>query len=245
VNTHGESHDRRRSLMPRCGCASDQCSCFIIAGENVQVSGGGTRDNPYVVSAEPPTIITSPGSGGGWEAGDIKESGRATPSDGWLACNGQAVSRAVYSTLFAAIGTFYGAGDGSTTFNVPNKQDKVSVGVSGSKPRGATGGAATKVLTAANLPAHVHSMDHTHAATSSSGLHDHELSRHTSTGTGLATIPRGQAAVETVSRNAIGDDGAHTHTIPSYTGNTGNGPGTGTAVDIMPPYVATNFFIKT
>jgi phage-related tail fiber protein len=42
----------------------------------------------------------------------------ATPT-GWLQCNGAAVSRTTYSDLFAAIGTVYGSGDGSTTFNVP------------------------------------------------------------------------------------------------------------------------------
>jgi len=43
-----------------------------------------------------------------------------TPPTGWLKCNGQAVSRTTYSTLFAAIGTTYGAGDGTTTFNLPD-----------------------------------------------------------------------------------------------------------------------------
>lgn len=39
---------------------------------------------------------------------------------GWLACDGSAVSRTTYSALFAALGTAFGAGDGSTTFNLPN-----------------------------------------------------------------------------------------------------------------------------
>ena len=39
---------------------------------------------------------------------------------GWLRCNGAAVSRSVYARLFAVVGTTFGAGDGSTTFNVPN-----------------------------------------------------------------------------------------------------------------------------
>lgn len=43
-----------------------------------------------------------------------------TAPDGWLLCHGQAVSRTEYPALFAAIGTTYGAGDGSTTFNVPD-----------------------------------------------------------------------------------------------------------------------------
>jgi microcystin-dependent protein len=47
--------------------------------------------------------------------------GSAAPT-GWLLCNGAAISRTVYSRLFAAIGTTYGVGDGSTTFNLPNSQ---------------------------------------------------------------------------------------------------------------------------
>ena len=43
-----------------------------------------------------------------------------TPPEGWLACNGQNVSRTTYANLFAVIGTKYGAGDGSTTFTLPN-----------------------------------------------------------------------------------------------------------------------------
>lgn len=45
--------------------------------------------------------------------------GNAAP-DGWLICDGAAVSRTLYAELFAAIGTAYGAGDGTTTFNIPN-----------------------------------------------------------------------------------------------------------------------------
>ena len=52
---------------------------------------------------------------------------------GFLECNGAAVSRTTYSALFAIIGTTYGAGDGSTTFNVPDLQDNVPVGKSNNK----------------------------------------------------------------------------------------------------------------
>lgn len=44
---------------------------------------------------------------------------RSTPPLGWLLCNGAAVSRTTYSTLFGVTGTAYGTGDGSTTFNLP------------------------------------------------------------------------------------------------------------------------------
>lgn len=51
--------------------------------------------------------------------GPFPFAGTAAPS-GWLLCFGQAVSRSTYAALFAAIGTLYGAGDGSTTFNLPD-----------------------------------------------------------------------------------------------------------------------------
>lgn len=54
--------------------------------------------------------------------------GNSSP-EGWLICDGSAVSRITYSALFTAIGTAYGAGDGSTTFNLPDLQGKVVVGV--------------------------------------------------------------------------------------------------------------------
>lgn len=47
-----------------------------------------------------------------------------TLPDGYLACNGSAISRTTYASLFAVIGTTYGSGDGSTTFNLPNLTDK-------------------------------------------------------------------------------------------------------------------------
>ena len=49
--------------------------------------------------------------------------GQTTPN-GWLLCDGSAVSRTDYAALFAVIGTTYGSGDGSTTFNLPNLVDK-------------------------------------------------------------------------------------------------------------------------
>ena len=55
--------------------------------------------------------------------------GKATAPTNWLICDGSVVSRTTYAELFAVIGTSYGAGDGSTTFNLPNKKGKVSVGL--------------------------------------------------------------------------------------------------------------------
>jgi len=59
--------------------------------------------------------LTGPGV-----SGMIAAFARTTAPTGWLACNGSAVSRTTYANLFAAIGTTYGVGDGSTTFNLPD-----------------------------------------------------------------------------------------------------------------------------
>lgn len=56
--------------------------------------------------------------------------------EGFLICNGAAVSRTTYASLFAAIGTLYGAGDGSTTFNLPDARDRVLQGASGTHSTG-------------------------------------------------------------------------------------------------------------
>ena len=77
----------------------------------------------------------------------------------------QAVSRSTYSDLFAIVGTIYGAGDGSTTFNVPDLQGRVIMGEGGNtagrtpadlESIGDTGGSQTANLVLDNLPSHSH-----------------------------------------------------------------------------------------
>ena len=79
---------------------------------------------------------------------------------GWLLCDGSAVSRTTFSDLFAVIGTTYGAGNGSTTFNVPNLKQRVPVGRDASDSDfaalGQTGGEKTHQLTVDEMPAHTH-----------------------------------------------------------------------------------------
>lgn len=81
--------------------------------------------------------------------------GTTIPS-GYLLCNGQAVSRTTYATLFSAIGTVYGAGDGSATFNVPDMRDRTAVGVSSTIAIADAGGAKTHTLTSSEMPGHTH-----------------------------------------------------------------------------------------
>ena len=66
--------------------------------------------------------------GGGSPIGAIEMFSGSTAPEGYLFCQGQAVSRTTYAELFAAIGTTYGTGDGSTTFNLPNLKGRVAVG---------------------------------------------------------------------------------------------------------------------
>jgi microcystin-dependent protein len=76
------------------------------------------------------------GSGGGGGSGSaITGEGKlwftGTAPSGWLLCNGAAVSRTTYASLFAVIGTTFGTGDDSTTFNVPDFRGRVPAGVDG------------------------------------------------------------------------------------------------------------------
>jgi microcystin-dependent protein len=98
--------------------------------------------------------------GGGSNAGHIIGQvidylGTDVPT-GFLMCNGQAVSRTTYASLFAKISTRFGAGDGSTTFNLPDFEDRVAMGASNSTYIPPTGGASTVSLAITNVPDHGH-----------------------------------------------------------------------------------------
>jgi hypothetical protein len=60
--------------------------------------------------------------------GSIVPYGGTTAPSGWLLCQGQAISRTTYSDLFSAIGTTFGAGNGSTTFNLPDLREATTKG---------------------------------------------------------------------------------------------------------------------
>lgn len=80
----------------------------------------------------------------------------STAPQGWLLCDGSAVSRSTYSALFDVIGTYYGEGDESTTFNVPDLTGRVAIGSSQNYPSASTGGEESHVLTEQEIPSHSH-----------------------------------------------------------------------------------------
>lgn len=92
--------------------------------------------------------------------GSIVPYGNETAPANWLICDGSAISRTTYADLFAVIGTTFGSGDGSTTFNLPNMKGKVAVGLDSNDNDfdtiGKSGGEKEVTLTIDKIPEHQH-----------------------------------------------------------------------------------------
>ena len=159
----------------------------------------------------------------------IPWSDSAVPS-GFLNCDGGAVSRATYATLFAIIGTTYGSGNGSTTFNTPDLQDNVPVGRSGTKTLASTGGANT-----------VSSTGNIGGSTANASLSEAQLASHTHTlGAGPSTAgivnpPNGATAYGNTSN--AGSSSGHAHNMSATF--------SGDATSVVQPYLTLKYIIKT
>jgi microcystin-dependent protein len=165
--------------------------------------------------------------------------GSAAPT-GYLLCNGDAVSRTTYANLFTAIGTTYGAGDGSTTFNLPNTNGKVLVGYNSSETEfntlGKTGGEKTHTLTTTEMPSHYHYVSLT---TSTNGAHTHSYQKGDPGDNSISDNSGSFDEYDDMSATT-GSAGNHNHTV---SGNTGS-KGSGGAHNNLQPYITLNYIIK-
>lgn len=171
-------------------------------------------NDPRVPSADPTTLFTPINQG--VTTGMISPYAGATAPTSWLLCDGSAVSRATYSALFVIISTTYGAGDGSTTFNLPDIRGRVPVGKSADTEfdvLGETGGAKTHALTSGELASHTHTV----------GL--------------VAGSPVGaEVGIFSTSHSTVANINNGTETTSSV--------GSGTAHNNLQPYITINYIIK-
>lgn len=112
----------------------------------IQFNGAeGTGDDGYTLL----DYLVIRQDNGSIPAGVVMPFAGATAPGGWLLCEGQAVSRATYKRLFQAIGTAFGVGDGSTTFNIPDLRGRVAIGLDNMAEAGGSEGAANRVTASA------------------------------------------------------------------------------------------------
>jgi len=189
------------------------------------------------------------------EVGAIKPWTKSTAPAGYLLCNGGAVSRSTYAELFAVTGTTYGAGDGSTTFNVPQLQGKMPQGFDGNTYNLAgTGGANTVTVSLTNNQAVTvtGNIDNTSLTTAQLASHGHTTNANAfSNQTGNTGHQAQNAAPYSPNGNqnnpagSVGNAGSgtghnHSHTLSG----TLTGTVTGSGTNSFSPFVVVNYIIK-
>lgn len=98
------------------------------AADTVARVAVGANDTVLTADSSQSSGVKWAAASAGSPAATIAAYAASAAPTGWLMCDGAAVSRTTYAALFALIGTTYGAGDGSTTFNLPDLQGRVPVG---------------------------------------------------------------------------------------------------------------------
>lgn len=189
-----------------------------------------------------PTGLTGPaGPTAPAPTGSVMMFASSTPPSGWLLCNGAAISRTTFAALFAIIGTTYGAGDGSTTFNVPNMTSRFARHDTGNM--GQTGGASTH--------------PHTHTVSD----HAHSLANGSPAAFAKITLNSGKVYMQKINgvnswqadtnNDTGGTNNSNTSGLTSGAmlgGNTNKSGGGNTGSDstsTLPPYLNMAYIIKT
>lgn len=192
----------------------------------VLASAGNKLQHGHVDADDGGTLSTSIGI---VPVGAIMAYGGSSAPTGYLLCDGSAVSRSTYGALFTAIGTTFGSGDGSTTFNLPDYRGRHAIGAgtgAGTNPaggsgapsggsltarvRGDWGGEETHTLSVAELAAHIHSYNR-NAPDINLGL----------------------------------QSGSETLRVQGNQNNDTGSTGGNTAHNVMNPFIVTNYIIKT
>ena len=199
--------------------------------------------------------------------------GGSTAPGGFLMCDGSAYSRTLYAALFAVIGTTFGAGDGSTTFNVPDMRGRVAAGVDNmggtaasrltsggsglnASTLGAVGGTETHTLTTAQMPAHTHANTlsdpgHVHSNTLSDPGHAHNTNSNyynvSAQGSGTATPYNGGGQMVSGGAVIANTTGVTINNASKVTGVTitNASQGSGSAHNNVQPTLVLNYIIKT
>jgi microcystin-dependent protein len=203
-------------------------------GNFATLAGTETLTNKTLTSPTFTGTLTLPTSGPGLvPVGTVISTALSATISGWLLCDGSNVSRTTYAGLFAAIGTTYGSGDGSTTFGIPNLKGKVPVGLDATQTEfdtlGETGGAKAHTHTNSNTGtagAHTHAVDPPLTATTSDEhshtgpSHTHALTAHDHTGPSHSHTMAHTHNYNPPTTTTSTDSHSHTDTTsePSYDG---------------------------
>lgn len=170
----------------------------------------------------------------------------AAPS-GWLLCDGNAYSRTTYTTLFSLIGVTYGAGNGSTTFNVPDLRGRFPLGVAGAGTGGtlaSTGGSLDHTHSVPAIAAHTHTVS---GSTANESSHTHTFTTNTPTATAGTPAPGPGSGVDSthVHTGTTNSGSAHSHGAGTLAADSSGGSGAGTSGSANPAFLAIHFVIKT
>ena len=171
----------------------------------------------------------------------------ATIPSGYLECNGQTVNRTSYAALFAVIGTQYGSGNGSTTFEVPDLRAEFIRGFDNGK--GTDSGRSIRTAQAAAFGQHQHSVDLTTSNKSLTGSVQAISQSYRIDGTASGVFSKASNRNARLFGNSGGEaqcggfdmDASHDHTV---TGNTGNQGSTSNSNETRPRNIAMMYIIK-